>query len=71
MAEIMRLFGQGQFGFAAFQGDRAAGHRQQPGDHPQQRGFARSIGADDGQRLAASGLEIEARKTPPGRPAHT
>ena len=56
--EIMRLFGQRQFGLAAIQADRSVGDRQKAGNHAQQRGFSRSIGADNGQRLARGRLEI-------------
>ena len=62
MAEIVRLFGQRQLGLAAFQIDRSGRRHEQARDQPQQRGFAGSVGAGDGQRLAGGGLEIEAGK---------
>src|SRR6185295_11627375 len=62
VAEIMRLFGQGQLTVAAVEIDRSAGDREQAGNLPQQRGFTGAVGAGDGQRLAGGGAEIEARK---------
>ena len=62
VAEIMGLFGKRQFRLAALEIDRSAGQRQQARDQPQQRGFAGSVGAGDGQRLARRDLEIEARE---------
>jgi len=64
------LFGQSQLGLATVQADRSVRDRQQAGDHPQQRSLARSIGPDDGQRLARGCLEIETREHLPATP-HT
>jgi hypothetical protein len=59
MAEIMRLFGQGQFGLAALQADRSARRHQKTRDQAQQRGLAGAVRADHGQHLARRGFEIE------------
>jgi hypothetical protein len=70
MAEIMGLFGQSQLRFAALEFDRSAGRPQQPGDQPQQRGFAGAVGAGDGQGAARGGLKIKAGEHFPAAP-HT
>ena len=62
MAEIMRLFGQGQLTLAAFQGDRSAGRREQARDQAKQRSLARSVRAGDGQNFAGGSLKIEVEK---------
>jgi hypothetical protein len=56
----MRLIGQRQVRLAAVEIDRSAGQRQQARNASQQRGFARSVRAGYGQRLATGDLKIEA-----------
>ena len=43
VAEIVGLFGQGQFPLAALQADGSARRRQQARDQPQQRGLAGAV----------------------------
>src|ERR1700712_124697 len=62
VTEIMGLLGQGQLSVAAVEVERSGRRRQQPRDQPQQRGFARSVGTGNSQRLTGGRLEIEAHK---------
>ena len=62
MAEVVRLFRQGQFVIAAFKLKRASRQRQQPGDHPQQGGFSRAVDAGDGEGMARRHLDVEVRE---------
>src|SRR5450631_467953 len=62
VAEIMRLFGQGELGIAALDGNAAAARGQQARDQPQQRGLARAVAPRHRQRLAAGDGEIEPGK---------
>jgi hypothetical protein len=64
----MGLFGHRQFPIAVLKADRSRGQCQQAGDDPQQRGFARSVGSGNGQRLAGSGCKIELREHLPAAP---
>src|SRR5262249_27878748 len=69
MAEVVRLFGEGEAGTAATKGERAAGWPHQPGDKAKQRGLARPIGAGDDEGLARAEPEAHARKHLPAAPA--
>ena len=45
---------------AAVDGDLAAGHRLEPGDHPQDRALAAAGRADEHDELAVADLEVDA-----------
>src|SRR3569623_503205 len=62
MAEIVRLFGERQFGKIFRIMDASAGQRQKPREDAQQRRFARAVRASNRQCLTGCNIEAETGK---------